>query len=138
MDFSDFQHFYEVILSLKNQNSKTALISHYSFLPWKIYIFIYIQTKYLVRNECGFWVLIFQRQNHYIEMLRIWKNHWKWLFSTINKKFYAKHFFQNFSAYFVANIWKSDLPLSNWSLAILAKSPYQHSVLCDFDDESYF
>ena len=101
--FSDLQHFYVVILSLKNQNSKTGLIFHYPFLPWKIYIFIYIQTKGIVRNRCTFWVLIFQRQNHYIEMLQIWKNHWNWLFSTTNKTFYTKHFFENFIVYFVPN-----------------------------------
>ena len=59
MIFSDLQHFYVVILSLKNQNSKTGLIFHYSFLPWKIYIFLYIQTKGIVKNDPSLGVLIF-------------------------------------------------------------------------------
>ena len=52
-------HFSVVILSLKNQNSKTVIVSHYSFLPWKIYMRIYVLTKGIVRNDNSFWALIF-------------------------------------------------------------------------------
>ena len=59
LEIHKWPHFSEVILSLKNQNSKTVIVSHYSFLPWKIYMCIYVQTKGIVRNDNTFWVLIF-------------------------------------------------------------------------------
>ena len=53
---------------LKNQNSKTAPIFHYSF---HLYVDTYVYFpwyKGIVKNRCSFWVLIFQRQDYYIKM----------------------------------------------------------------------